>query len=102
MTGFRSPADRCRRIHRDETERKALEDMNSHKGPGGPRERASERNLLSLRDAADEVGVCVKTLRRWIADGRLIGYRLGPRAIRIDAAELRSLAQPLDRPNTIA
>lgn len=56
---------------------------------------SSTQKLVSLQDGAAQVGVCVKTLRRWISDGRLTGYRLGPRAIRIDQAELFALARPL-------
>jgi hypothetical protein len=37
----------------------------------------------------------VRTLRRYIACGRLIGYRIGPRLIRVDMNELETLARPI-------
>ncbi|MFI8771295.1 helix-turn-helix domain-containing protein [Gordonia sp. NPDC062954] len=43
---------------------------------------------LSIQQAATEVGVCTKTIRRWISDGRLTARRAGPRLIRIDRREL--------------
>jgi excisionase family DNA binding protein len=32
-----------------------------------------------------------KTIKRWIHDGRLTAYRLGPRMLRIDLDELEQL-----------
>jgi excisionase family DNA binding protein len=43
--------------------------------------------LLSVRDAADRLGVSTKTIRRWIASGELPHYRLG-RSIRIAESDL--------------
>ncbi|MFH5210175.1 excisionase family DNA-binding protein [Antrihabitans sp. NCIMB 15449] len=50
--------------------------------------------LISIQKGAELVGVHPRTLRRWIAEGRLTGYRLGSRAIRVDKGECFSLAQP--------
>lgn len=52
------------------------------------------RRLVSINDAADYIAVHPKTIRRWIATGRLTGYRAGPRLIRVDLNELDSV---LDR-----
>lgn len=49
------------------------------------------RTLLSLDDAATYLGVTTRTLRRYIAAGRLNGYRVGPRLLRVDLAELDAL-----------
>lgn len=49
------------------------------------------RIYVSLAQAADHVGVSERTIRRWIADGRLAGYRVGPRLVRVDRAELEAL-----------
>lgn len=46
---------------------------------------------LSLEDAAKVLGVQARTVRAWIGDGTLTGYRVGPRFIRVDAAEVESL-----------
>jgi excisionase family DNA binding protein len=43
-----------------------------------------------LRGAVSE-----RTLRRWIAQGRLTGHRLGPRKIQIDLNELDALRGPI-------
>lgn len=51
--------------------------------------------LLSLKEAADRVGVSVKTIRRRIADGQLPAYRTG-RILRIKRADLEALMQPVN------
>ena len=39
---------------------------------------------LTIIEAAARIGVNTKTIRRRIADGSLVGYRFGPRLIRVD------------------
>ncbi|GAA2112974.1 helix-turn-helix domain-containing protein [Nocardioides bigeumensis] len=58
----------------------------------------SRRRLISVPEAADYCGVDVKTMRRWINDGRLNAYDLGPRVVRVDLEELHAT---LLRPKTI-
>ena len=53
-----------------------------------PRERRAYDRLSS---AAPRAGVSERTLRRWIAEGRLAGYRVGPRLLRVHRAELDAL-----------
>jgi len=53
------------------------------------------RRLRSIADAAEFAGVNPRTIRRRIADGTLIGYRMGPRLIRIDLNELDALLRPI-------
>lgn len=48
---------------------------------------------LSLEDAAELTGLSIKTLRRRIAEGRLVGYRLGPRTIRVRLLDLETCAR---------
>ncbi|MGV9710728.1 helix-turn-helix transcriptional regulator [Gordonia sp. NPDC003424] len=43
---------------------------------------------LSLQDVAAELGVSDRTIRRYIADGKLSAFRPSTRTIRIDPAEL--------------
>lgn len=50
---------------------------------------------LSLKEAADRVGVSVKTLRRRIAAGDLPAYRSG-RIIRVNACDLDAMMQPVN------
>jgi excisionase family DNA binding protein len=51
--------------------------------------------LVSLAAAADATDVHPRTVRRWIAAGRLTGYRVGPRLIRVDLAEVDALLHPI-------
>lgn len=69
--------------------------------PGsGQRERAvgmTERiatqhdRLLSLNEAAERLGLCHWTVRKWLARGRLPFHRVGSRAIRIAESDLEKL-----------
>ena len=53
------------------------------------------RRLESIPHAADYLGVSPKTIRRYIAAGRLTGYRAGPRLIRVDLNELDAMLRPI-------
>ncbi|WP_137875254.1 helix-turn-helix domain-containing protein [Rhodococcus sp. Q] len=55
----------------------------------------SQRRLASIPQAADEYGVCTKTIRRYISAGRITGYRFGPRMIRVDLDEIDAMMRPL-------
>lgn len=57
--------------------------------------RTPAPDWLSLVEAADRLGVSTKTVRRRIAEGDLIAYRLGPRLLRVDAASVNALGRPL-------
>jgi excisionase family DNA binding protein len=46
------------------------------------------RRIASISDAAEYSGVHPRTIRRHIAAGRLTGYRMGPRLIRVDLNEV--------------
>lgn len=43
----------------------------------------------TLKECAEEYGISVTTLRRWIADGRITAHRVGPRLIRLDLDQVR-------------
>ena len=54
------------------------------------------RRLASLDAAAKYIGVTDRTLRRWIADGDLVAYRLGRRIVRVDLDEVdEALCKPI-------
>ena len=53
------------------------------------------RRLVSLAQASEYAGVSTKTIRRRIADGSLIGYRMGPRLLRVDLNELDEMLRPI-------
>jgi len=56
---------------------------------------AARRRMATIATAAEQVPCSERTIRRYIADGRLKGYRVGPRMIRIDLDELDSLPRSL-------
>lgn len=51
----------------------------------------AERVLLSVREAAQRVGVSEKTIRRYIDAGRLRAFRFGSKLIRVDIADLDAM-----------
>jgi excisionase family DNA binding protein len=53
------------------------------------------RQLVDMNTAAGMLGVTPRTLRNWIAEGRLTAYRIGDKLIRIDRAELDALIRPI-------
>ena len=46
------------------------------------------RKYATLKQAAEYIGVTDRTIRQMIADGRITGYRNGPRLIRVDLNEI--------------
>jgi excisionase family DNA binding protein len=51
----------------------------------------SRHSYVTQQRAADHVGVTPRTIRNWISEGHITGYRLpGARAIRIDLDELEA------------
>ena len=46
------------------------------------------RRLASPNEAAAYAGVCTVTIRRRIRDGSIVGYRMGPKLIRVDLNEV--------------
>ncbi|MFE6920364.1 DNA-binding protein [Nocardia sp. NPDC057663] len=56
----------------------------------------SGQGLISLRAAAQLAGgVHPTTVRRWVTAGRLKGFQVGPRLIKVDRAQVLALIQPL-------
>lgn len=47
--------------------------------------------FASISEGAEYADVSTRTIRRWIAEGRLPGYRVGPRLLKIDLADLDRL-----------
>lgn len=48
---------------------------------------------VGIAEAATYADVSTRTVRRWIASGLLPGYRLGPRLVKVDLADLENLAR---------
>jgi excisionase family DNA binding protein len=55
----------------------------------------SRRNLGSIQLAANWAACSDKTIRRYIAQGRLTGYRFGPRRLLVDLDEVDALLRPI-------
>ena len=53
------------------------------------------RRLLSIEQAAEVLGVHPRTVRRYISRGILIGYRVGPRLVKVDLTDVEQLARPI-------
>lgn len=51
-------------------------------------QRREQQRLRSVAVAADYADVTTRTVRRWIANGLLPGYRVGPRLIKVDLDDL--------------
>lgn len=51
--------------------------------------------MRSITETAELLGVSPKTVRRYIAAGRLKAVRLGPRLIRVDPASVAALQHPV-------
>lgn len=58
--------------------------------------KQTQTPLAGLKSAADSIGVHPRTLRRWIADGKLTAYRVGPRMIKINLDDLATLVRPIN------
>jgi excisionase family DNA binding protein len=50
---------------------------------------------LTIAAAAQSGRCSTRTIRRWIAEGRLPAQRFGPRMIRVSSADLDTLLRPI-------
>lgn len=57
--------------------------------------REATGNLIRLSEGAALVRMHPRTLRRWIAQGRLTGWRMPSGHIHVDQREILRLAQPM-------
>lgn len=57
--------------------------------------RADSQRFISQDDAAARWGVSVDTIRRLISAGKVTGYRLNNRIIRVDVAEVDAAFRPI-------
>lgn len=61
---------------------------------GGAFVKTAGDRFLSVQEAADYLGVNTRTIRVALTDGRLRGYTLGPRVLRIKLSELEAALKP--------
>src|SRR5918996_2840818 len=62
--------------------------------PSGTHPMNNDLDLLTLGEAATLLKVSVVTLRRWIKQGRLPAYHVGPRKVRIKRSDLTKAFTP--------
>ncbi|WP_370501148.1 excisionase family DNA-binding protein [Mycolicibacterium sp. jd] len=55
---------------------------------------AGGRRYATMKAAGDYVGVSQSTIRQWITDGRITGYRINDRVYRVDLNEIDAAMQP--------
>lgn len=53
------------------------------------------RSYITLAEAAEHLGVSSRTVRRYITEGRLAGYRVGPRLVKVKRVDLDDLMRPI-------
>jgi excisionase family DNA binding protein len=59
------------------------------------RRERRQPELIGLSEAAERCNVHYRTIRRWIAAGDLDAVRVGKRLLKVDAAKLDALMQPV-------
>jgi excisionase family DNA binding protein len=62
--------------------------------PSNRRERRHPE-LIGLPEAAERCGVHYRTIRRWIADGKLPAVRVGPKLLKVNASDLERILSPV-------
>jgi excisionase family DNA binding protein len=62
--------------------------MNANKGANLP-------PRPTIKQAAEYHQVDIKTIRRWIQQGRITAHRVGPRLLRLDRESVLSLGRPV-------
>lgn len=55
----------------------------------------SQKRLASIAAAAEQADVHPRTIRRYIAAGRLPAYRVGPRLLKVDLDDLDAVFTPV-------
>ncbi|WP_373167483.1 excisionase family DNA-binding protein [Mycobacterium marinum] len=59
------------------------------------RENRQHPERIGLQEAADRLGVCYRTARRYVSNGTLDAVRVGPRLLKVDAADVEALLRPV-------
>jgi excisionase family DNA binding protein len=55
---------------------------------------AVQRRWATMQQTADYMSVSVRTVREWIAQNRITGYRINARVIRVDLNEVDAAFEP--------
>lgn len=65
--------------------------MSAEKRTATLAKQVERRRYETMQAAAERTSLSVRTIRRYIAEGRLTGYRVNQRTIRLDPAEVDAL-----------
>lgn len=63
--------------------------------PRRPAPKPAPRRPASIATAAEHYDVTTRTIRRWIADGKLPAWQVAGRLIRVDLDDVDALARPV-------
>lgn len=63
---------------------------------------ALPEKLITLREAASQLGLSVRTLERSISAGDLQAYKVGARSVRVDPKDLAQLVRPIQIAGEVA
>lgn len=51
---------------------------------------------IPASEGAERAHVCVRTIRRWVREGKISGYTIGGRNLRVDPAEIDALFERVE------
>jgi excisionase family DNA binding protein len=51
---------------------------------------AARRRLVTMKQIAEDYSLSPRTIRMWVATGRLTGYLVGGRSVRLDPDEVET------------
>ena len=71
----------------------AADNRTADSAPGKRRTQAPPMRLLTVRDAVERLNVTERTLRAWLAAGKLPAVRLSARCIRIRPEDLEAFIE---------
>lgn len=59
-------------------------------------------HYVGMADASDFLGVNERTVRRYVADGRLRAYRVGPSRVRFRVGDLQAMLKPIPAADVVS
>lgn len=71
-----------------------MSQVTAYQNPSGTYPMSTELDLLTLAEVAHLLKVSTVTLRRWIKQGRLPAYHVGPRKVRIHRSDMTKALAP--------
>jgi excisionase family DNA binding protein len=71
-----------------------LPNRRARRHPKQSEDAAVQRRWATMQQTADYMGVSLRTVREWITQGKITGYRINARVIRVDLNEVDGAMQP--------